>query len=38
MKGAGYGGGTEGEDIHLPPHLLEMFLMGDAKALLFVND
>ncbi|GAI02225.1 unnamed protein product, partial [marine sediment metagenome] len=32
MKGAGNGGGAQGKDIHLSSHLLQVFLMGDAKA------
>ncbi|MBA7483687.1 hypothetical protein ES707_19204 [subsurface metagenome] len=38
VEGAGDGGGAQGEDIYLLPHLFEVFLMGDTKALLFVND
>ncbi len=38
MEGAGDGGSAEGEDIYLSPHLLEVFLVGYAKALFLIAD
>ena len=32
------GGGGEGEDVDFPSELLETLLVGDAEALLFVDD
>jgi len=38
MEGAGNGGSAKSKNIYLLPHLLKVFLMGYAKALLFIND
>ena len=38
MEGAGYGGSTQGENVYLLSHLFQVFFMGNAKALLFIND
>jgi len=38
VKGAGDGGGAQGEDVNLAALPLEVLLMGNAKALLFIND
>ncbi len=38
VQGTGDGGSAEGKNINLPSLLLEVFLVSDAEALLFVND
>ncbi len=38
VKGAGYRGGRQGKHIHLTAHLLDMLLMGHAKALFLVHN
>ena len=38
MEGAGYGGGTLGENIYFLWNLLQELLMSNAKALLFINN
>ncbi|MPN06268.1 hypothetical protein SDC9_153524 [bioreactor metagenome] len=37
VQGAGNWGGGQGKHIHLPGQLLELFLVGDAEALLLIH-
>ena len=38
LQGPRNGGGREGEDVHVHPQLLELFLVGHPEAVLLVDD